>query len=247
MPGDAAFVGDVGDLLDDGIARLLVRNVVDDDAVAVALAFFDRGLRADDDRAAARFVALPDGRLAADDAAGGEVGSGDVLHQPLHADVRVVDQRDDAAADFAQIVRRNRCGHADGDAARAVHEQVRKLRGQNGRLGVPFVVRGDEVDRIELEVFEHRRRERRQAGFGVPHGGGRQAGDRAEIALLVDQHAPHVPVLGHADERRVDDAFAVRMVITAGVAGNLRTFHAAGAGREVEVVHRHENAALRRL
>ena len=80
---DAAFVGDVGDLLDDRVARLLIRNVVDDDAVAVALALLDRRLRADDDRAAARFVALPDGRLAADDAAGGEVGARDVLHQLL--------------------------------------------------------------------------------------------------------------------------------------------------------------------
>ncbi len=118
---------------------------------------------------------------------------------------------------------------------------------QHGRLGVPFVVGGDEVDRIELEVFEHLRREGRQAGFGVPHGGRRQAGDRAEVALLVDQHVPHVPILGHADERGVDDAFAVRMVVTARVAGDLRALHAARAGREIQVVHRHQNPPLRGL
>ena len=244
---DAAFVGDVGDLLDDGVARLLIRNVVDDDPVAVALALFDRGLRADDDRAAARFVTFPDGRFAADDAAGREVGAGDVLHQLLDGDVRVVDERDEAAANFAQVVRRDRRGHADGDAARAVHEQVGELRRQHGRLGVPFVVRGNVVDGVELEVFEHRRREGREAGFRVPHGGRREAGDRAEVALLVDQHGTACSSLGPCGRAWGRSRFAVRMVVTAGVAGDLRALHAARAGREIQVVHRHENAALRRL
>ncbi len=88
---------------------------------------------------------------------------------------------------------------------------------------------------------------RRHAGFGIPHGGRRQAGDRAEVALLVDQHVPHVPFLGHADQRGIDDAFAVRMIVTAGVAGDFRALHAAGAGREVQVVHRDQNAPLRGL
>ena len=144
-------------------------------------------------------------------------------------------------------MRRDRRGHADGDAVGAVDQQVRKLRRQHGRLGVPLVVGGHEVDRVELQVLEHHRRERRHAGFGVPHGGRRQAGDRAEVALLVDQHVPHVPFLGHADQRGIDDAFAVRMVVAAGVAGDLGALHAAGAGREVQVVHRHQNPPLRRL
>ena len=144
-------------------------------------------------------------------------------------------------------MRRNRRGHADGDAVGAVDQQVRKLRRQNRRLGVPLVVGRNEVDRVELQIVEHQRRDRRHAGFGVPHGGRRQAGDRAEVALLVDQHVPHVPFLGHADERGIDHAFAVRVIVTAGVAGDLRALHAAGAGREVQVVHRDQDAPLRRL
>ncbi len=174
---DAAFVGDIGDFLDDGVARLLIGNIVDDDAVAVALALFDRGFRTDDDRAAAGFVAFPDRAFAADDAAGGEVGAGDVGHQFLHGDVRVVDERDEAAADFANVMRRDRRGHADGDAAGAVDEQVREFCGENGWFGVAFVVGGDEIDSVELDVFEQHRRERGEAGFGVPHGGSGEASD----------------------------------------------------------------------
>ena len=58
---------------------------------------------------------------------------------------------------------------------------------------------------------------------------------------------PHVPLLGHADQRGIDDAFAVRMVVAAGVAGDLRALDAAGAGREVQVVHRHQDPPLRGL
>ena len=84
-------------------------------------------------------------------------------------------------------------------------------------------------------------------GFGVSHGRRGQTGDRTEVPLLVDQHVPHVPLLGHADQRRIDHAFAVRMIVTARVAGDLRTLHAGRAGREIQIVHRHQNPPLRRL
>ncbi len=245
--GDFAFVGQLGDFLDHRVAGLLVGDVVDDDPHAARLALVDRCFRADDDRAAAGFVTFPDRVLAADNAAGGEVGSGDVLHEFADGDVRIVEQRHNAAANFAQVVGRDRGGHADGDAARAVDQQVGIFGRQDDGLQVAFVVGGDEVDRVELQVFEEHRREGGHAGFGVPHGGRGEAGDRAEVSLLVDQGVSHVPFLGHADERGVDDGFAVRMVVTAGVAGDLGAFDAGGAGREVEVVHRHEDAALRGL
>ena len=131
--GDFAFVGQRGDFLDHRVAGLLVGDLVDDDPHPAGLAFVDGRLRADDDRAAAGFVAFPDRVLAADDAAGGEVGAGDVLHEFADGDVRIVEQRDDAAADFAEVVRRDAGGHADGDAAGAVDQQVREL----GRAGRP--------------------------------------------------------------------------------------------------------------
>ena len=111
----------------------------------------------------------------------------------------------------------------------------------------PLVVGGDEVHRVQLQVFQHQGGDGRHAGFGIPHGRRRQTGDRAEVPLLVDQHVPHVPFLGHADQRGIDDAFAVRMVVAAGVAGDLAHFDPRGAGRQVQVVHGHQDPPLRGL
>ena len=140
-----------------------------------------------------------------------------MLHQLGDGNVRVVDQGDHALADFAQVVRRNAGGHAHGDAVAAVDQQVGELRRQDGRFGVTFVVGRNKVDRVELEVFEHQRGGGRHACFGVSHGSGWQAGDRAEVALLVDQHVAHVPLLGHPHQGWVDHRFTVRMVVTAGI------------------------------
>ena len=90
-------------------------------------------------------------------------------------------------ADLAQVVRRNVGRHADGDAVGAVDEQVGKLARQHERLAILAVVVVDEIDRFAVEVLQHLGGDGRQPGFGVPMGGGRQAGDGAEIALPVDQ------------------------------------------------------------
>ncbi len=103
------------------------------------------------------------------------------------------------------------------------------------------------VDRVELEVLQHQRGDGRQAGLGIPHGRRRQARDRAEVALLIDQHVAHVPFLGHAHQGGIDDAFAVGMVVAAGVAGDFGALHPAGPRREVQVVHGDQDAPLRGL
>ena len=78
-------------------------------------------------------------------------------------------------------------------------------------------------------------------------GGGRQAGDGAEVALRVDEAMAHGPVLGHADERRVDRLVAVRVVALHRLADDAGALAGRGGRAEAEVVHRHEDAALRRL
>src|SRR5262249_23341206 len=74
--------------------------------------------------------ALRAGRSSAPDdrPAGGEVGALHVLRNPLDVDARVVDHRDDPVDDLAEVVRRDVRRHADGDAGRAVDEQVRETR-----------------------------------------------------------------------------------------------------------------------
>ena len=66
------------------------------------------------------------------------------------------------------------------------------------------------------------RRELAHPALGVTHGRRRIAVDRAEVALTVDEHVAHREVLGHADERVVDRAVAVRVVLTDDVADDAR-------------------------
>ena len=57
----------------------------------------------------------------------------------------------------------------------------------------------------------------------------------------------HRPRLGHVHERRVNHRFAVRMIITAGVAADFRALAMLPSREQREIVHRVKNAALRGL
>jgi hypothetical protein len=244
--GDPLLVDQLGDPLHHPVARLLVGDLADYYAVPVA-DLLDAGPGADRDRAPTGMVGLADARSAADDAAGGEIRSGDPFQQLVDGHFGVVDQVQQGVADLAQVVRRDRGGHAHGDAVGPVHQQVGKLRGQHRGLGPPLVVGGDELHRVQPQVFQHQRGDGRHAGFGIPHRGRRQPGDRAKIALLVDQHVAEVPLLGHADQGGVDHALAVRVIVAAGIAGDLGALHPARPRPEVQVVHRHQDPPLRGL
>ena len=143
----------------------------------------------------------------------GKVRAFDELHQLRDGDLRIVDLRANAVDDFAEIVRRHVGGHADGDAGAAVDEQVRERGRENGRLGQALVVVRDEIDRVLVHVLHQRRAEVRQPRLGVTHGRRRIAFDRTEVALAIDEPLAHRPRLGHVDERRINDRFAVRMVV----------------------------------
>ena len=246
-PPDPILIDKLGDLLLDCVPALLVGDFRDHDPVAVLGELLDRGPGPKGDRAPAGGVAAGQRFAPHHDPAGGEIGARHDLEQLTEGDAGVVDERDQRLADLAEVVGGDARRHADGDAAGAVDEEVGEPPRQDDRLGVPLVVGGDVVNGIEVEIGEHHRRDRRQPGLGVPHGGRREAGDGAEIALFVDEHMPHVPFLGHAHEGGIDDALAVRVVVAAGVAGDLGALHPGSAGSEIEVVHRHEDAALRWL
>ncbi len=247
MPFDAFAVDQFGDLFDDAVARLLVRNFADQNPRSRALLFFDLALRADQDRAASGLVPAKDSRTTADDAAGRKVGTGNDLEKVVDGQFGVVDQRDHGVANFGRVVRRDAGRHADRDAAGPVDKQVRKLAGQHRRFGADFVIRRRVVDGVQFDIVQHRRGDRRQTSFRVPHRGRGQAGDAAEVALLVDQQPPHVPFLGHADQRRIDDRFAVRVIVAGRVAGDLRALDPLAAWAQVQVVHRDQDPPLGRF
>ena len=182
----------------------------------------DHGARAHDHPAAAVLVGLADALAAVDVAAGGEVGPRDDLPQVGDGGVGVVDQQLDRLRHLAQVVRRDVGRHADGDAARAVDEEVRDPRGKDGRLLEPVVVVGLEGDGVLVDVVEHRDGDARQAGFGVPVCRRGIAVHRAEVALSVHQRIAQREVLHHAHHRVVHRGVAVRVVLAQHVAHHRR-------------------------
>ncbi len=177
----------------------------------------------------------------------GKSGPGHDLDQLVDGERRIVDERDRSVHHLAEIVRRNIGRHADGDAAGAVHQQIRKARRQHHRLCLAAVVIVLEVDGVLVDVVEQRHRRPRQAALGVAHRRRRIAVDRAEIALPVDQHQAHGEVLRHAHQRVVDRLVAVRVIFAHHVADHARRFHVFLVGRMALLVHRVENAPVHRL
>ena len=90
-----------------------------------------------------------------------------------------------------QVVRRDVGRHADRDAGRAIDQQIGNAGGKDFGLEFAFVVVGAEIDGFLVDVFEQRGGDAREPGFGVPHGRGRIAIDRAEVALAIDQRIAH--------------------------------------------------------
>ena len=144
-------------------------------------------------------------------------------------------------------MRRNVRGHADGDAAGAVDQQIRNARRQNDGLFARLIEVGNEIDGFFFEIGENVFGDFRQARFGVPHGRGRIAVDRAEISLAVDQRVAHVEILRQAHQRGIDDRFAVRMIVAGSVAADLGAFAVAAIGGQAEIVHGHQDAPLHGL
>src|SRR3546814_8222430 len=71
---------------------------------------------------------VADAGAAEDDAAGREVRPRHVLHEAVDGDLGIVDVGAAGVDHLAEIVRRDVGRHADGDAAGAVDQQVRKAR-----------------------------------------------------------------------------------------------------------------------
>ncbi len=142
-------------------------------------------------------------------------------------------------------MRRDVRRHADGDPGRAVDEEVRELRGQDGRLlGRRRVVRA-EVDRALADLGQHLLGDRQDAALGVAVGGRRVAVDRAEVAVAVDQGVAEHERLGHPHEREVDRVVAVRVVALHHLAGDGGRLDVAAVGADAEVgPHRVQDPSL---
>ena len=144
-------------------------------------------------------------------------------------------------------MRRNIDRHADGNAARAIDQQVGKLRRNDDRLALGIVIVVLEVDRVLVEIGQQFVRRLGQPRLGVAHGCSLVAVDRAEIALPVDQRHAQGEILRHAHQGVVDRRVAMRMVFTDHVTDDAGRFAVRLVPVIAVLVHRIENAPVHRL
>ena len=126
----------------------------------------------------------------------------------------------------------------------AVDEQVREARRQHDRLLRAAVVGRAEVDRVLVDVAQHLAGEAREPRLGVAHRRGGVAVDVAEVPVAVDERVAHRERLREPDERVVDGAVAVRVVLAHHLADDLRTFDVLALRPEAHLVHHVQDAAV---
>jgi len=186
-------------------------------------------------------------RAPENDAARRKVRPGNDADQLLDTEIGIFDQRDAAVDHLSEVVRRDVGRHADRDAAGPVHQEVREARRQNHRLLLGAVVVRLEVDGLLVDIVQQLHGRPGQPAFGVPHGRGRIAVDRAEITLAIDERQAHGEVLRHAHQRVIDRLVAVRVVFAHHVADHARRLDVFPVGRVPVLVHRIEDAPMHRL
>ncbi len=241
-------VDDLGDALDQLALLDLIGDLGDDDAVLAARQFLLLPLGAQAEGAAAGLVGLDDQFARLDQqAAGREVRAFHEIDQGLDARVGRPDQMQQRIAELAGVVRRDRAGHADGDAGRAIGQQVRKAAGQDDRLLGRAVVVGPEVDGVLVDAGQQGLGDLGQPRFGVAHGGGVIAVDIAEIALPFDQGIAGGEILGEPHQRVIDRLVAVRVILADHVADDTGAFLEGAVGVEPQLAHGIEQAAMHRL
>ena len=212
--GDDFFLNEPGDLLFEPGPIHVVRNLGNDQLLAVAFDFLDPDAAPQLDAASAGLEVVVDALDATNEAAGREIRTFDELRQLRDGDRRIVDLGANAINDLTQIVGSHVGGHADRDARAAIDEQVGERRRKNRWLHETLVVVGNEIDRVPVHVRHQGRAQMGQARLGITHGRRRVVFHRTEVPLAVHQLLTHGPRLRHVDQSRIDHRFAVRVVIT---------------------------------
>lgn len=160
------------DLRHDLLRSHEVGQLGDDDSLAAGTDVLDGHSGSGAERAATDLVGLAYSVEADDPPAGGQIRAGDEAHELRESGFRIADEVGAGGDDFARIVRGHVRGHADGDARRAVDEQIREGTGQDLGLSERVVVVRHEVDDVFVEPGDHVHRRGRQSSLGVARGSG---------------------------------------------------------------------------
>ena len=244
---DPLVLGGLGQLLDEARFADLIGDGRQHDRATVATAGLDDMARAHHHRAAPGVIGVACAALAEDQRRGREIWPWNDLHQLVCGDCGIVHRRETGVDHLAQIVWRDVGGHADGDAARAIDQEIGEARREHRRLTAAAVIVIDEVDGILVEIIEQRVRHAGQTRFGIAHRGWRIGVHATEVALTVDQRQAHRPILGHTRQRIIDRAVAMRVIVTHHVADDLGRFTIGPPGDHPAFLGCKQYAAMDRL
>ncbi len=240
-------VHQVGDALHQPRLVHLVGNLGNDDRLPLLGQVFDRRHGPHDKTPAAGLVGLGNAGPPVNEGAGGEIRAFDDLQNLRQLRAGLVHQHDAGIHDLGQVVRWDIGRHADGDAVRAVHQQVGNGGRQNHRFNRGVVEVGDPIHGFLVDVGEHLLADGGHAAFGVPIGRRRIAIHRAEVALSIHQRIAHGEGLRHAHQSVVQRGVAVRVILAQTFAHHLGALHVLAVGEQAHVVHGIKNAAMHRL
>ena len=245
---DDLLLDELGHVLDHFGLVYAVGDLGYDNALAAVLLLLDLCRAADRKLASAELVHCVDAVYAADLGACREVGAFDELHEIVdRAFVAMLNVIIDAVAKFSEIMRRNVGRHTDGDTGRTVQKKVREFGGKYSRLFERFIEVGSHVNRIFLQVAEKFLGNLLHSHLGVTHCGRAVAVDGAEVTVAVDERNSERERLSHADDRFVNRAVAVGVVLADDVADDTGGLQVLRVPRVAELVHRVETAAVNRL
>ena len=236
----------IPDLLQQALGSHHVRQLGHDDAGTPRAERLDGGLAPHLEGAASVRVRVLDTVESHQDPAGGEVRSGDELHQLLGGRIRILEEVSGRRDHFDEVVRRHVGRHADGDPTRAVDQQVGEGGRQHGRLLELTVVVRDEVDDVLVEVLGEGQRGGGESCLGVSGCSGPIV-EGAEVAVPVDQGHTQRPLLREPHERVIDRRVAVGVQLSHDLADDARTLDVAAVRTQAHLGHLIQDAALHGL
>ena len=202
-----------------------VRNLGDDKAKLAAFVLLNLNAAPKLDLTAAGFVNIQQFVFIRYNTAGRKIRSLDVLHQVSGGQFVILHVGFDGIDDFAEIMRRGTCHHADSDTVRTVDKEIRQTDRKNSWLFLCLVKVWHEVYNILVKIRqENFLSDFLETGFGITHGGGTITFDGAEIAVAVYKRHAFLKILSHHNKGIVNGAVTMGMILTHGIADDTGAF-----------------------
>ena len=244
---DSLFMNQLSNPLNERRLIDLIRNLGHNDAALGRAHLLNFRTGTDIDFAATCAICLRDSDFPEDNSAGRKIRTGDIGHQLIVGDVRVVDQRNQAVDCFTQIMRRHIGRHTDRDTVAAVDQQIREAGGEDNRFLLCAVEVRLEIHRIFVDVTHQFHSHFAQTGFCITHGGSAITVNRTEVALSFNERIACVEILRKTHHCIIYGTVTMGMITAHAVPDDTRTLTSGFVGSDAEFLHRVHDAAVNRL